>query len=58
MINLVACRFPTIDPKLGVTLSNFVVSNKATLGQKVEDCCFSLHENINSSTHLIHYLAV
>jgi hypothetical protein len=36
MIDLVACSFPTIDPKLGVTLLNFIEPDKATLEQEVE----------------------
>jgi hypothetical protein len=35
--NMVAsCSFPTIDPKLGVELPNFIESNKSTLEQEVE----------------------
>lgn len=36
MIDLVVCRFPTIDPKLAVTLSNLIESNKVVLGHEVE----------------------
>jgi hypothetical protein len=32
MIDLVACNFPSIDPKLGVTLPNLTESDKVTLG--------------------------
>jgi hypothetical protein len=35
--NIVASySFPTIDPKLGVELPNFIESNKSTLEQEVE----------------------
>jgi hypothetical protein len=36
MIDLVACSFPIIDPKLGVTLSNLIESSKVVLGLEVE----------------------
>jgi len=37
MLGLMACSFPTIDSKLGVTLSNLIEPDKAALGQEVED---------------------
>ena len=36
MLDLLAYSFPTIDPKLGVTLSNFTKPVKTAIGQKVE----------------------
>jgi hypothetical protein len=36
MIDLVACSFPIIDPKLGVTLSNLIESSKTIFGLEVE----------------------
>jgi len=36
MLDLVACSLPTVDSKLGVTLSNFTKRDKAVLGQDVE----------------------
>jgi hypothetical protein len=36
MIDLVACSFPSIDPKLGVTLLNLTESNKTVLRKEVE----------------------
>ena len=38
MLDLVVCSFPTIDPKLGasVTLPSFTEPNKVALRQEVE----------------------
>jgi hypothetical protein len=36
MLDLVVCSLPTVDSKLGVTLSNFTEPDKAVLGQDVE----------------------
>jgi len=36
MFDLLACSFPTINPKLGVRLSNFIELDKAVLRQEVE----------------------
>jgi len=36
MLDLVVCSFPTIDPRLGATLSSFNKPNKVVLRQEVE----------------------
>jgi hypothetical protein len=36
MIDLVTCNFPSINPKLGVTLPNLIESDKATQEQEIE----------------------